>query len=543
MSKIELVTKWRGIIGKWNTDSSNSATYVKPQVGEQPFGLCVSNCSLSEGEIAFEILQSSGVVDGRVVLGYRSPTEDYFIIGVGGYGKAYTLSHFSLSGGGWKEIMGVGDPANLPANEKYEVKVKLNQKSIVLEVNGVVVLNHSLASSIPYGQIGLFAWGEHERNFSSISVSRAAKDEDQIVVLVHGIRTHAEWQSMLKREFSQVGITVALTNYGYFDLIRFLLPIQSFRAEALNRLRQLMNDVRANHPRAKISLLAHSFGTYLVSRFIQEETNFPIHRIAFCGSVVRYDFPFEQLRHRFTGPVINEVSSRDPWPLAAEGLSFGYGTAGTRGFNMPSVTDRWHSGFGHSQYLQQSFCRKYWLPFFSTGIIVESDDDASRPPIWLRLFGLITNKFAILGMLGALYFLFPYIWIEDRTPSANQASCQDIRKSTAGQWRTANLKGGDQIGTHYVIVRSITEFRDYPWLNRLFAQTKAFQLSRQFPTLSFDTMHTTRVSGGNNMQAIVLASGLANKERACEIRQQAATCGVSENAYVYQLGNQALACR
>ena len=214
---------------------------------------------------------------------------------------------------------------------------------------------------------------------------------------------------------------------------------------------------------------------------------------------------------------------------------------GTRGFNQPAIVDRWHKRFGHSQYLERAFCQKYWLPFFSKGIIVESEEVASRPSFWMRLLAFVANKYFLVGLAMIPFLLWPLIWIEDRTPSANQVGCTDIRTSTPTDWRAANLKA-DQPGAFYVIVSSVTDFREYPLLNKLAARLKAYQLSRQFPTLSFDIMPTTNVTGGNKMQAIVLARGVADKEKACGIQRQAAACGIARDAYVYQLGNRPLGC-
>jgi len=47
-----------------------------------------------------------------------------------------------------------------------------------------------------------------------------------VVILVHGIRTRAAWQDVLRAKLEAHGIQVELTNFGYFDLLRFLLPFK-----------------------------------------------------------------------------------------------------------------------------------------------------------------------------------------------------------------------------------------------------------------------------------------------------------------------------
>lgn len=541
MSGNDRVTKWAAIVGNWHFDATGSATYIKPQPSQRPFGLCICNTRFSEGTISFH-LQSLGDVDGRIVLGYRSPSDDYFAIGLGGYGKSYTLTHFSLVGG-WREIKGVGHISNLAAGKTYRLTVKVVGNRVSLEVDDVLVLEHDLPAPVPLGQVGLFAWGDQGRStFSDVSIARTTKDIEQVVILVHGIRTFAEWQSMLAGEFSRVGIPVIPTSYGYFATPMFLAPIPWFRNQALARLRILIDQAKSDYPNAKISFLAHSFGTYLLARFLQEEPTFKAHKIVFCGSVVPSHFPFEQIRTRFEAPIVNEVSSRDPWPLIAESLTWIYGSVGTRGFNHAPVVDRWHSGFAHSQYLQQKFCDKYWLPFFAKDIRVESESFAEKPPLWIRLLGGLFSKYLLLLATALLIGLWPYIWINDKTPAANERSCRSIRVSTPDEWRSTNLQA-DEDGSFYVIVGSVSRFADYPVMNSSVAKLEAFRLGREFPTLSFDVMQTASVDGKNRMRAIVLARGLPDQSRACEIQRLARTCGVSADAYVYQLGQGPRGCQ
>lgn len=181
-------------------------------------------------------------------------------------------------------------------------------------------------------------------------------------------------------------------NYGRFGTIRFLLGMSR---SSLNRLWRTVQETQALYPGAKISFLAHSFGTYLVARLLIREPTLKVHRIAFCGSVLDDDFPFERISSQFTTPIFNETSARDFWPVLAYSATFGYGTAGTYGFKKPRVRDRWHRGFGHSQYLTKDFCNKYWVPFFKNGEKVESNLDDETPPLLIRFIEIVHLKFLV----------------------------------------------------------------------------------------------------------------------------------------------------
>ena len=224
-----------------------------------------------------------------------------------------------------------------------------------------------------------------------------------VVILVHGIRTNAPWVAMLRAQFEKVGIVVQPTNYGRLDALKFLW---GSRRKPLEAVWNSVRDIKKLYPNAEISFLAHSFGTYIVSQMLRREFDLKAHRIVFCGSVVNYQFPFYDISERFQQPIINETSARDPWPVLAEGLTWGYGSAGTFGFKKPRVRDRWHRGYGHSQYLTEEFCTKFWIPYFQNGLIVEGDIVDDTPPLWLRIFSVLNVKYAALlfaGLIVAAY--------------------------------------------------------------------------------------------------------------------------------------------
>jgi pimeloyl-ACP methyl ester carboxylesterase len=153
-------------------------------------------------------------------------------------------------------------------------------------------------------------------------------------------------------------LVVEATNYGRFNLVEFLLPLAFFRKRSIEQVWRQIRIVRQNNPDADISVIAHSFGTYVVAQLLKENFDIKFHRIIFCGSVVPYDFPFEQIQDRFRPPIVNEVGTRDIWPAMAESITLGYGSAGTYGFRRPLVRDRWHNGAGHNFFLTEPFCEQ-----------------------------------------------------------------------------------------------------------------------------------------------------------------------------------------
>lgn len=216
-----------------------------------------------------------------------------------------------------------------------------------------------------------------------------------VIILVHGIRDFALWQTTVRHTLERVGFDVELTNFMRLDLVRFLVPIPIFKNVVIDKVWRQIEDIRLLHPNASISIIAHSFGTYVVAEILRRQFSFKAHRIIFCGSVVRYDFPFEQIKDRFNGPIVNEVGTHDIWPALAESVTFGYGSAGTYGFRRPRVRDRWHNGKDHSAFLTETFCKTFWIPFLKEGKIVEASIPPEPAPLWIRLLYVFQLRYAL----------------------------------------------------------------------------------------------------------------------------------------------------
>jgi hypothetical protein len=147
-------------------------------------------------------------------------------------------------------------------------------------------------------------------------------------------------------------------------------------------------------------LLAHSFGSFIVGRLFKLQLEFQAERIAFCGSILPFDFPFGDYDGRYS-EIVNDVGCKDPWPALGASVTWGYGSTGTYGFNRPGVHDRWHRNLGHRQFLTNDFCAKYWVPFFSDGTIVPGDDQPENPALWVRFISNVHIKYIMIAVLVA----------------------------------------------------------------------------------------------------------------------------------------------
>jgi pimeloyl-ACP methyl ester carboxylesterase len=198
------------------------------------------------------------------------------------------------------------------------------------------------------------------------------------VLLVHGINTRGLWIQAIKPTLEDAGFVVAPTSFGKFSILRFLLPFDWAHAKAIERVVTAINTAKTLYQPTRMSVISHSFGTYVIARILADHPEFVWERIIFCGSVVRDDFPLHK-SIRFKIPLLNEVGSKDFLPALAESVTWGYGSVGSNGFNVPPVETRWHDGFHHSSFLTEPFCKTFWIPFLRDGTLVRGDPPTALP--------------------------------------------------------------------------------------------------------------------------------------------------------------------
>jgi pimeloyl-ACP methyl ester carboxylesterase len=225
-----------------------------------------------------------------------------------------------------------------------------------------------------------------------------------LIAFVHGIRTRAVWFEPLAAVLERIpNVSTRSLSYGYLDLLRFLVP--GLRRGTIRHLKDQLALLARENEDARVSVIAHSFGTYVVSRLLDQEPSIRLNRVVFCGSVVppRYNW------HRIAGkidnkPVVNECGTRDPWPVLAT-LTLGYGASGTFGFQHTEVLNRFHD-LAHSGFFRSEFYEIHWVPLW-----LQPDAPpkslAYRPPSpgWLNLLGIFPLRW-ILAIAIALIIGF-----------------------------------------------------------------------------------------------------------------------------------------
>jgi esterase/lipase superfamily enzyme len=101
-------------------------------------------------------------------------------------------------------------------------------------------------------------------------LSRPTRKGKGIAVVVHGIHTDkdkaAGWMPALAMKLRrECGMGVALMRYGWTSGVSIRMPVWGYfsRRSKLAKLRRLVRRLQKQHPGERISIVAHSFGTWL----------------------------------------------------------------------------------------------------------------------------------------------------------------------------------------------------------------------------------------------------------------------------------------
>lgn len=156
------------------------------------------------------------------------------------------------------------------------------------------------------------------RDSGSTSI-RAGNRKRQIrsVFILHGIRDLGLWRKGLRQAIASMDSLVGVNTpgYSYLPMIPFLLS--GFRRRFVRMFVDLYTEELAAHPRVKVCAIGHSNGSYIVAQALQDYRALRLERIAFAGSVVPRDYPWDQVinnDHRVE-KVRNYVASAD-WVVA-----------------------------------------------------------------------------------------------------------------------------------------------------------------------------------------------------------------------------------
>jgi pimeloyl-ACP methyl ester carboxylesterase len=221
---------------------------------------------------------------------------------------------------------------------------------------------------------------------------------DKVVMSLHGIRTRGAWQKTISSQLGYAGFIYQPLDFGFFRAVKLLVP--SYRTKQVEWF--LDEYTRAGQQgEKKISVIAHSFGTYVVAGALDKYAEVKLESVIFCGSIVRRNFEWSRMIPDQVGRVLNDCGKRDIWVRLAEWLIADAGPSGARGFTDDAsghVQQQIRPKFRHSDYFYSLNYQKTWIPFLK-GEALALGAEGETP---FRNWRFLLVKVAVALALGVL---------------------------------------------------------------------------------------------------------------------------------------------
>ena len=189
-----------------------------------------------------------------------------------------------------------------------------------------------------------------------------------LTISVHGIRDHGHWQKQLGEIIQDIGPYHAY-DYGRLSFLRFILERERQRItdRFADWLGALQNDSRYRidfrDPNRRPSVIAHSFGTYVVTKALEQNESLRLDKLITCGCILDRDYDWTLLLGRDQlGQIYHEIGPLD-W--ATRMVRFAVpntGDSGGKGFVCDDVRLRQHAyvSYDHHRFLRVNHMRSAW---------------------------------------------------------------------------------------------------------------------------------------------------------------------------------------
>lgn len=192
----------------------------------------------------------------------------------------------------------------------------------------------------------------------------------QVLIGLHGIRTYAGWCRALYEVAPQNGWQVRMDrwNFGYFNIVLFLLTFaraakvrwfrEVYRHESKDKEVKLVD---GQYP----SIVAHSFGTYILGNALLKYDWLRFDKVILCGSILPRDFPWDELIERGQVQAVrNEYGTNDTPTRVVRWFVAGTGPSGREGFSRSHARiEQERFEYTHSEYFNKGHMEAKWLPF------------------------------------------------------------------------------------------------------------------------------------------------------------------------------------
>ena len=235
------------------------------------------------------------------------------------------------------------------------------------------------------------------------------------VITLHGIRTRGGWQKEVDTPLARHDFVPYTRDYGFF--YAWQLALHFMRQRRVEWFHRKYEEVRKETDGLP-SIIAHSFGTYLVAQTLLKYQEVKFDRIVLCGSIIRRDYPWTDILDRGGAKrVLNDYGGKDFWVKAAEWFVSDGGPSGALGFEdnaQGRVVHRFRPEFRHSDYFYESNYEDTWIVFLNGNDPDETRPLPTRAPNWKHRIFL---AFVLLALLLAVFS--GYRWYKRKEAAAN----------------------------------------------------------------------------------------------------------------------------
>lgn len=180
---------------------------------------------------------------------------------------------------------------------------------------------------------------------------------------LHGIRTRGAWQHHLVPILARAGFVPVPLDFGAFGAAELLMPWR--RADKIAWFLGEYERVLVENEVERPSIIAHSFGSYIVAEALDKHPHMRFDKIILCGSIVDEHFDWEtKLATGQVNFVRNDFGELDVWPRIARAVVGGAGKSGTDGFarHCAGMAQVRFARYTHSDYFHAIHMRRHWLP-------------------------------------------------------------------------------------------------------------------------------------------------------------------------------------
>lgn len=281
---------------------------------------------------------------------------------------------------------------------------------------------------------------------------RGEKPSDwPVVITIHGIRTTGDWQREFTDVLTQHGFRHVPLGFGFFKAVSLLMPWS--RTRKVEWFRRIYSDKFASTERLP-SVVAHSFGSYIVTKAMLKYDDIRFDKVILCGSIVSRKYPWSTVltQRNQADAVLNEAGGRDMWAGIVEWLVSDAGSSGVSGFEDMAdgrLTQLIHERHEHSDYFYRQNFERRWVPFLSGAAVqkvIPAGDDGMN---WK--FAFTASAFFALILLAAALGLSEQLrsralQISDSLTRKIEAATTDAAQESPSQVAKVASTSGDVTG-------------------------------------------------------------------------------------------------